>query len=104
MDIPVPTEELDYDEDAEELFTGPSFADDSLEEEYDDLEISDEQTGAQSGGIIATTDAMDASGPVLVSQYTQLGAAPGTAQPVVSGQRDFEPEGPPQSSTDKTRI
>ena len=40
MNIPVPTEELDYDEDAEELFTGPSFADDSLEE-YDALEISE---------------------------------------------------------------
>ena len=71
MDIPVPTEELDYDEDAEELFTGPSFADDSLEEEYDEPEFSDEQTGAQSGGIIATTDATGASGPVLGSQYTQ---------------------------------
>ena len=63
--IPVPAGELDYDEDAEELFTGPSFADDSLEE-YDDLEISEEQSGAQSGE--ATLQIT--YNPGLVSQYT----------------------------------
>ena len=110
MDIPVPTEELDYDEDVEELFTGPSFADDSLEEEYEEPEISDEQTGAQSGGMITTTDATGASGPVLGSQYTQLGAAPGSpAYERLSGHRESEPEqlqAPARSaqSEDKTVI
>ena len=68
MNIPVPTEELDYDEDAEELFTGPSFADDSLEE-YDALEISEELSGAQSG--VATLQFLTTTNPGLVSQYTQ---------------------------------
>ena len=69
MDIPVPAEELDYDEDAEELFTGPSFADES----YEDFDVSDELSGSQSGvATVLTTN------PGLVSQYTQLGAAPGT--------------------------
>ena len=69
MNIPVPTEELDYDEDAEELFTGPSFADDSLEE-YDALEISEELSGAQSG--VATLQFLTTTNPGLVSQYTQF--------------------------------
>ena len=38
MNIPVPVEDLVYDEDEEELFTGPSFAEDS----YEDFDVSDE--------------------------------------------------------------
>ena len=64
MDIPVPAEELDYDEDAEELFTGPSFADDS----YEDFDVSEEQSGAQSG--VATVQSLITTIPDLVSQYT----------------------------------
>ena len=64
--IPVPAGELEYEEDPEEVFIGPVFGDDSLEEEYDDLEISEEQSGAQSG----QAELQITYNPGLVSQYT----------------------------------
>ena len=64
--IPVPAGELEYEEDPEEVFIGPVFGDDSLEEEYDDLEISEEQSGAQSGQAALQIT----YNPGLVSQYT----------------------------------
>ena len=63
--IPVPAGELEYEEDPEEVFIGPVFGEDFLEE-YDDLEISEEQSGAQSG----QADLQITYNPGLVSQYT----------------------------------
>ena len=93
----------DYDEELDESFHGPGFLEEEFYENegYEEGDHDDEQTGAQ--GV-----ALDATGPVLVSQYTQLGAVPGTPQAGVSGSRDHEPEVPPQLHTttgeDKTII
>ena len=83
---------LEYDEDNEEAFTGPSFLEEEYydNEGYDEDEYDDEQSAAQRD---------DPSNAGLVSQNTQLGAAPGTPEAGVPGRRDFEPVEPPQSRT-----
>ena len=65
---------LDYEEDNQETFSGPTFLQQFDEEEtdggYQDLEETGPHAGAQSA-----SDATSASNPVLVSQYTQFPSA-----------------------------
>lgn len=92
VDVPI----LEYDKDQEENFLGPSFL---QEEEYDGDEYYDEGDAYDEyDNELSAAQPSSGSNAGLVSQHTQLGAAPGTAD-AVPGNRELEPETAPQPST-----
>ena len=91
-----------YDEDEEELFTGPAFAGYNEDEFYeqDEYSVSHPELITVSEPPAAQGDGLEPRSAGIASDHTQLGAVPGTTnvEEVVPGGGDIEPGSPPQSS------